>query len=144
MDLGTKIAVGLAVLTFLFGFYKWIISRNDKRKSEINSIQDQKLSDQSAQLKRHSEKLRVIEQLIRVTREEMVKGDARISQIEKLENTIEKLEGSIDHKLDSLHSRVGGIAKDLNQSIGAMRSMQESQIAGLVKDIKHALEKKDA
>ena len=134
MDFQQWLFLVLAILGFLFGFYKWVILRGDKRRNELKTAHDLTLTEHSARLDRHSERINRMDDLIGLTRDEMLKNHPRIDHIEKLET-------SIDQKLDRVHVRLTGISRDLNKTIGAIDSTHQSEIAGLVSQIKNAIEK---
>ncbi len=125
----------IGVSAFLFALYKWAVGRSDKRRQDRNDLQDRTLREHDQRLNRHAERLSKMDEMIKVTREEMHQHYPRLERIESLEKTI-------DDKLERVHSRLTGISKDLNQAIGSMRASHENEITNLVEQIRTAIERK--
>lgn len=132
MEWDKIIIITLASVGFLFGFYKWVISRNDKRKGDLKTTHSDILTAQEERLNRHNKRLEKQEQMAALAR-------ADIHQILPRLKRIEKLEESIPVEMEKLHVRIGGMARDLNQAIGAMKANHENEISDLIKEMARAI-----
>ncbi len=126
------VMVVLAVAGFLFAYYRWVVARNDRRHEAHASAQDRQLREHNERLDRHSERLSKMEELIAATRDELHQNYLRAERIERMEV-------SIDAKLEKLDKRMTALARDLNQAVGTLHARHESQITALVAEIKEAL-----
>lgn len=132
--------VAMALLVFGFGLYKWIVSRGDQARANVNNAQDRALEAHAERLDRHREQLNRLDDLIQITRDEMSRTYVRLEHLEKLEQHIRDIEKSIDGKLEKLHIRVGSVARDVNQTIGKLQQSHDNEITNMVAQIKQVLE----
>lgn len=135
MDAKDWVIVSVAVLGFLFAFYKWIVSRGDKRRSELKIIHDERLDEHSARLDRHSARLNNQDEIISLLKDDISKNYPTNAQLQKLEE-------SIKTEIVHLHERLGGMSRDLNQALGKLQQSQNNEMTSLVKEIRQALEHK--
>lgn len=133
--IGIVIGTISAIATGLWAWHKWQIARDDANRDQINSAQDRTLQAHKDRLDRHREHLNRLDEIMQRTRDEMASHYVRLEHIEKLEH-------SIDGKIERIHTRLSGIARDLNQAIGTLRSSHDTQITKLIEQIKDALEQR--
>lgn len=126
-----------AVIIFVFGLYKWSVSRGDNLRNAINTAQDKYIQEHGDRLDRHSERLSKQDEAIKIMREEMSKNYVRMAELEKLEMYIRE-------ELKQVHVRLGGIAKDLNRYIGKIEQSHSDQLTNLVSEIKSVMERSNA
>lgn len=131
---GVTISGTIAFLVFLFGIYKWIVVRGDKRRGELKETHQQALNDHDARLNRHSERLGRLDELIQLTRDDIHRNYPSLKRFEKLEQSIEE-------KLEGTHRRMTAVSRDVNQALGRMRGMHEHEIKQLVDSIRDAIER---
>lgn len=127
--------VAMALLVFGFGLYKWIVSRGDQARANVNNAQDRTLDAHQERLDRHREEINHILSLIQTIRDEMARSYVRTENLEKLES-------SLDEKMERIHSRLSGIARDLNQTIGSIRAAHDAEIKAILEKFKDAVEKR--
>jgi len=132
MDIYQWVGLGLAIIGGLFAAYKWMVARDDQARANINNAQDRSLMAHQERLDRHRDQINRLDDLIQLTRAEMNGNFARLDHIEKLEK-------SLDGKMDQIHKRLSGIARDLNQTIGTLQAGHDAEIKNLVEKIKDAI-----
>lgn len=135
MEVYQWIFIALAIAGTLGGTYKWIITRNDKRRDELKTEHMGILKEHSQRLDRHSQRINRMDELIGLTRDDLHENYPKMARIEKIERII-------DQKLDAVHARLGGISRDLNQMMGTVSTRHEEDFKTLVKEIRNALEPK--
>ncbi|TVO70887.1 hypothetical protein FHP88_15650 [Sedimenticola selenatireducens] len=124
--------VMLGVITLLFALYKWVIVRNDKRRGDLKDAHDRTLQEHAERLDRHSARLSKMDELITLTRDEMHESYPKLDRIEKME-------ASIDSKIERVHSRLTAVSRDVNQAIGTIKANHENEITHLVAQIRDAI-----
>ncbi len=122
------LTAGVTVLGLLFGFYKWWISREDKR----HQAHEERFAQHFDIFTRHEKRIEGNEKEIRQTRDELHREYVRGDQLDR---SMEK----IGSQVESLHKRLGGIARELNQAIGSIKASKDAEMQNLVKEIKEAL-----
>ena len=143
MGLSEWVLTLIGAAGFLFGFYKWVIARSDKHEGEIRAAKDKlrdtereanksTLDDHDKRLDRHAERMGKMEELINLTRKEMLENYITLSHLRRLED-------SLKEQLTGMFGRLNKMNSDLNKAIGTMQGKHESEIKGLIEEISKAL-----
>ncbi len=121
---GSLVALG----GFIFTVYSFSVSRKDKR----HAAHDERFKEHSARFEQHENRIEGNEKEIRETRDVLHRDYARVDQVENMEK-------KILHSMSELHHRMGGISKDLNQTIGEMNANRTAEMQQVVSQITHAI-----
>lgn len=124
----------LGIITLLFALYKWVIVRNDNRRGELKDGHDRILKGHAERLDRHSARLEKLDELIALTRSDLHQNYPRLDRIEKMEL-------SIDAKIDGVYRRLAAVSRDVNQAMGTLRANHDNEITNLVAQIRQAIER---
>lgn len=131
-DISIIVSISMAIIGALFAVYKWVVHRADKR----HEAHDRKFQEHANRFVTHETRIAENEQLIGKTRDEMHRDYVREDHIDKI---MHKLSGEIGQ----LHHRLGGLAKDLNQAIGSIKTASDAEMKAVVKEIKDALQHRE-
>lgn len=134
MDATQWTVTGLAIFGALFALYRWIVSRNDHRRTQVNNAQDRTLEEHGERLDRHAQRLEKLDDTLKRLSTEIHDGYAKLDHVGGLET-------KITHELEKVHERLSSIARDLNQTIGTLRANHESEITHLITEISRAIGK---
>jgi len=122
----------LALIGSLFGIYKWGVTRLDKRRERLAETHNQVLLEHAERLDRHSARLSKLDDVIKITREDLHQNYCRLDKLERLER-------ALDNKLDRVHQRIGALARDINSMMGAVKANHENEISRILEQIKEAV-----
>lgn len=127
-DWKTLLTLVLAMLGLLFGLYRWIVHRADKR----HAAHEKRFKEHATRFDRHESRIEKNEGEVRRTRDDLQTHYVRIDQMERFRS-------EISANIDRVHHRLGGLAKDLNQAIGTIEANRDADMRELVKEIKDAI-----
>lgn len=132
MDWKVTLPLILATVGLVFALYKWAVHRADKK----HAAHDEKFKEHHERFNRHEIRIEKNEKLLGQTRDELHRDYVRSDQMDRV---MEK----VGAEFDRVHLRLGGIAKDLNQAIGSIKSSSDAEMKHLVSEIKDALEQRN-
>jgi len=129
IDWQMTIPITIAAAGLIFGIYRWVVHRADKR----HEAHEKRFTEQDKRFYHHESRIERNERELRQTREELHRDYVRVDQMDKMMD-------KVSAEIAQVHHRLGGIAKDLNQVIGTIQSERDTDMKALVKEIKHVLE----
>ncbi|MEJ1358325.1 MAG: hypothetical protein RPU51_09155 [Candidatus Sedimenticola sp. (ex Thyasira tokunagai)] len=128
IDWQVVLTITLACLGLLFGLYRWIVHRTDKR----HASHDKKFEEHGHRFNRHETRIEKNEAMVVQTRDEVHREYVHTKQMERL------MDG-LNDSIKEVHTRIGGMSKDLNQAIGTIKAGSDAEMKALVSEIKNAL-----
>lgn len=132
MELKLLVPVTLAILGLLFGLYRWIVHRTDKR----HEAHEKRFTAHGHRFDRHESRIEGNERQLTKTREQLHREYVRVDQLEKMT-------AGMTHQIELVHQRIGGMAKELNQAIGTIKANGDAEMKAIVNEIKDALKHHD-
>ncbi len=123
------VPIAIAIIGLLFGLYRWIVHRTDKR----HAAHDKRFTEHHERFNRHETRIEKNEKLVGMTRDAIHREYVRVDQMDKMMS-------KVTDEIAQVHNRLGGIAKDLNQAIGSIKASSDVEMKNLVSEIKDALE----